>query len=337
MAAKKYKEFALIEELANLITKRWLTSSNAAVLYDQLLKLPIDDPLLKEVRPLIEKCFTSLRRMIELNSLDVFQSESFKLITQNGLVSLLKFPQLNISEFEILRACFGWVDEELRRREQELNKANQVMLFREIKGLIRFGDLDFEDLGRIEIDNYLTIDEIGSVLLHLTNRSKPLGIEYESPREVFRNFRYSVLASTDGVMSANYSTRDVTFQLSVNKRVFLESIEMQPLSVSDAIFFQISVDGRKIELGPNFSFQKETTTWSIFFEEKRLELSPLMNYKLDLKFTIPYQGRSINFYHSKLSFSKQLILKNEESEVTFDIFPGFGYHCIKAINFYLAN
>lgn len=335
LAAKKYKELALIDDLTANISKRWLVLSNAAILYDQLSKVPIDDPLLKEVKPSIEKVLASLRRMIEISSKEVFQSDCFKQISQVGLANLLKFEQLNISEFELLQACLGWVDEELQRQRQELNSTNRVMLFRELKNLIRFGDLNFEDFGKLEIESYMTIDEIGNCLLHLSNRSKPLGIEYQSPREVFRKFRYSLLASTDGVMSGNFSTREVTFQLRVNKRIFVESIEMQPLSVSDAIFCRIYSDAGRNELNLKFVPRKSDAYWSIHFEEQLWQLQPNVDYKLDLKFTIPYQGN--NFYLGKLSYSKQLSLKNDEVEVTCEIESGFGYHCIKAINLYLTN
>lgn len=335
LAAKKYKELTLIDDLTAHIAKRWLVLSNAAILYDQLSKVPVDDPLLKEVKPSIEKFLASLRRMIEISSKDVFQSECFKRISLTGLANLLKFEQLNISEFELLQACLQWVDEELRREQRELNSTNRVALFKDLKHLIRFGDLNFEELGMLEIETYMTIDELGSVLLHLSNRSKPLGIEYRSPRDVFRKFSYSLLASTDGTMSGNFSTREVTFQLRVNKRILVESIEMQPLSVSDACFCRIYSDKNELEL--KFVPRKSETSWSIYFEEELLQLQPNVDYRLDLKFTIPYQGKSENFYFGQLSFSKQLNLKNDEVEVTCEIESGFGYHCIKSINFCKTN
>lgn len=275
--------------------------------------------------------------MIELSSREVFTSDDFKRISQEGLMSLLKFEQLNISEYELLQACFGWVDDELRRQRQELSQANRIMLFGEIKNLIRFGDLKFEDVGTLEIESYLTIDEIGSMLLHLSNRLKPLAIEYRSPRELFRKFKYSVQASEDGVMSGNFNTREVSFRLRVNKRVFVENIEMQSLSISDAIFCEILMDGSKTELNSKHVAIKNDTNWLICFEHQRLELQPNLDYQLAIKFTVPYQGKNVNFYYSQLSFSKQLMLKNEQVGATFEIDAGFGYHCIKTINFYETN
>ena len=158
--------------------KSKLNAESSCLIYDQLMKIGERPEI-----PLAE-----VRTEIIENSWATFESEFFKHIDQETLISLLSLNQLSIDEFDLLAAVSKWVRSEVQRQRLPVNQENRRKVFEPIKGYILFSALDPEKVANCkEIAELLTSEEIGLLLLHLMNKSKPLKIKQKTRRSAGAN------------------------------------------------------------------------------------------------------------------------------------------------------
>ena len=144
------------------------------MIYDQLMKIARDE----ETMPLRE-----VRDWIFWNSRDAFENEFFVRIDLYTLTDLLQLPRLNIAEIEVLKGCSRWVSERIKQDGLTDTPVNKRTVFRQIKHLIRFRDLQSDELVTFtEIENLLERDELTSLFSHLFDKTRLLAIKYDSPR-----------------------------------------------------------------------------------------------------------------------------------------------------------
>ena len=138
--------------------KSKLNAASSCLIYDQLVK--IGD---REEIPLAE-----VRTVAIEQTQETFESEHFKHIDQETLINLLSLDQLSIDEFDLLEPISKWVDCEVQRQGLPINDENRRKVFKPIKGHILFNALKLEKAAKCkEIAELLTVEEIGSLILHL--------------------------------------------------------------------------------------------------------------------------------------------------------------------------
>ena len=309
MAADKYLATELIADLADHLEKNISDVSNVCMIYDQLLKMKLDDKKAK--------------LMIALRSPDAFASESFRQIDESTLISILRFNSLNIAELDLLKASMRWTDSEVARQGLVANQANKRAVFKPIKHLIRFGDLGLTGFGSIpEIKGYLTFEEIASVFFHLSNPNEPIQIDYRSPR---RSRLTTARAITEEFFEN--AQQQPTYWIRVSKPVSISSIRTVETSAYAKLKIEwVSPDGKVTTLqgkrGNTFN------TLTVDFDPKSTK-TLMPNSKYELRFSFD----SFNYFNE---VSKQMSLKTEKGETVFEIESNLGYHLIKSIDFFCA-
>ena len=192
-------------------------AANIFLIYDQLVKIDTAEELLAQARTIIER------------SKVTFASEHFTQIGQETLISLLSLEELNIDEFDLFMAVSKWVDCEVRRQDLPMNRQSRRQVFWPIQGYILFNALTPDQVARCqEIDELLSLDEIGSLLLHLLNPDgHPYSLELRTTRRAGCITRSVSVRSTFSVHSTLLASGYLyasEVQLHVNRSVYLKTI-----------------------------------------------------------------------------------------------------------------
>ena len=315
VAANKYLVCDLIRDLADHITRSCLDVSNAFLIYDQLLQLAIDDPLVNDIKFRIQTGFS-----------EACADDIFNQIDKNTLIDILKFNWLNIAEMKLLKACLRRTDSEVARRHSTADQASKRATFESIKHLIRFGDLSLSDFGSVkEIQNYLTIEETASVRLYLSQRSNPIQIDYRSPRRPPPEVK--IIKDIEIGRLDAFRARSLTTVIRSNRRICITSITTFGFTnYITGLNFGVYKDKKpvssdaKIVASPNQSY----------IIHLALLLEPNTPYELRFAFTF----NSNHAYHQVLGISNKMTFNSDESGFEFKIEPNsLGYHCIKSIGF----
>ena len=314
----RYLATDLIEDLTDHIVKN-LNVSNVCMICYQLLKLTTSESLIGEVK---------LRTATQFSK--ACASDSFKQIDEDTLVAILNFNILNISELELLKACLRWTESQVVQQHLEMNRTSLRQVFEPIKHLIRFGDLSVKDFGSIlKIDCFLTVEEIGSIFLHLFDPLKPIQIAYQSPR---RSARAHFVKAIEGErIPENRYVSELELSIKAEKRVCLCSIETFATSRCESLSFEIRPVCRDCTIKAD---KQSGDRWLIDLRQLTPVLEPNASYKLRFSFTARRNNCSSFPYHPhSLVTSSDMTLKSDESGVVFKIQSVLGHHCIETIRF----
>ena len=213
LAAENYRIHGLEGVIFEYI-RRSLSPANICVIYDQLVKIEMEEELMARARTVV----------IE-RSKEVFGSEHFTQIGQETLISLLSLEELNIDEFDLFKAVAKWVYCEVQRQDLPVNRENRRRVFEPIKGYILFKALTPEQVARCqEIDELLQLHEIGSLLLHLQNPAYPYSLEPRTARRAGRCITRNVSVRSATLLPSTGSVYSREMHLIVNRSVYLKTI-----------------------------------------------------------------------------------------------------------------
>ena len=211
MAADKY----LVNHFGQAFfgyVKGKLNAESSCLIYDQLVKIGDRD----EIR------LADVRTAMIKNSRETIESEHFTKIDQETLISLLSLDQLNIDEADLLAAVSKWADCEVQRQGLPVNRENRRKVFQPIKGYVLFNALKPEKVAKCKvIADLLTLEEAGSLVLHLLNKNKPLMIKLKTSRSAGAGTN-SVFVKDLFSASGYYASRSV--DLTVDRRVSIRTV-----------------------------------------------------------------------------------------------------------------
>ena len=315
-AANKYLAFEFIKRLLKF-TSDQLKPSNACLIYDQLLKLKLeldDESLIKRVEKMIKT--------------EISLSDGLTEIDQHTLESILSFDQLYIVEVGLLWSCLDWTDAELKRRGLEATVENKRSLFADLKHLIRFCDLKTNELAELDIENYVESDEAISVFRHSANKSKPLMIEYRSPRVTGQLWTAEIGMSHSSLTLPSGSVFRSEFKFRVNKKAILMQINTQPILI-DCHSIDCEIFQENKSLGKWKCCYDKTKniviTYCDFKTYSPLELEPDQEYRFCFKSSKPLKEPGQLFYRD------QLTVRTDDEQFTFTM--AGPHHCIAMIVF----
>ena len=265
MAADKY----LVNHFGKAFfdyVKSKLNAESSCLIYDQLVKIGDREEIrLADVRT----------AMIE-NSRETIESEHFKQIDQETLISLLSLDQLNIDEVDLIAAVSKWVDCEVQRKGLPVNRENRRKVFEPIKNYVLFTAFKPEKVAECKlIADLLTLEEAGSLVLHLLNKDKPLMIELKTSRSAGAG-THRVFVKDLFSASGYGGSRKV--ELTVNQRVSIRAIHLTYSQSSSDLSFRV--------------FNQSTCSYLYFKAESSvkdgkvcLSLSPPLEVKANQKHT----------------------------------------------------
>ena len=193
---------------------------------------------------------------------------------------MLSLNELSIDEFDLLAPVSKWVDCEVQRQGLPLNQENRRKVFEPIKGYVLFSSLKPEKVANCEeIAELLTVEEIGSLVLHL-NLGKPLMIEQKTSRSVgakpFSVFAVLVFSST--LFASGYSGTRVV-NLSVNRRVRIRAIHLTYSKNAPYQSFQVQKSGVNLDMKANCSVKDGKLRLSF---TPSFDVEPSQSYRLDV-------------------------------------------------------
>ena len=209
--------------------KSKLNAKSSCLIYDQLVKIGERE----EIR------LAEVRSVIIENSRETIESEHFKQIDQETLISLLSLDELDIDEADLLAAVSKWLDCEVQRQGMPVNRENRRKVFEPIKSYVLFTAFEPEKVAKCKlIADLLTREEAGSIVLHLLNKDWPLMIELKTSRSAgARGGARSVFVSTSFPANLRQGTRSVC--LHVNQRVSIRTVYSTYSSSSTYPRFQV--------------------------------------------------------------------------------------------------
>ena len=283
---------------------------NSILIYEQLSKIG------KELVPL-----AAVKSMIQTNSKVAFESKNFMQIGQETLIGLLSLDKLNIKEIELLAAVSKWVDSEAQRQGLAVNTENRRKVFEPIKSYILFTSMTPEEIAnRKEIVELLTVEERGSLVLHLLNKNSPFIFEPKTSRKAGES-SLSVFVSDSSSAVADFPGT-IFVDLKVNRRVDIIAI-YSTLSLVEDLSLNISdADRKRLDL-KKMNRLKKDGRWCFTFDPP-LNLEPNSLYFLDFK-----GGRQTEV--SDL-FNMQRELRHENSTIFNLDFDPIG-HCVRGLDF----
>ena len=322
MAANKYLLAEMVDDLNGHI-KSSLSPANCCIIYDQMLafKSKLNGP--------IEESKLKCAALIERNAEEAFKSDTFPLISEQTLISILNFKLLRIPEIDLLKACLTWTDAEVKRRGLTVGADSRRTVFESIKKLIGFQILTLEELGQVEIESYLPTEQVASIFLKLSNILKPLAIDYSTKREIFKLYsvcpkeKFSLLGFTSDPFI-------VRFSLNANKAAFLDSMSILPTRNARSVTFEISKENQKLLSRSRVCNQEQ----NLNFHLDRLQMLPGINYKIEFTFQARESCRNCGCSASAITVSQANTLKTENGEFVFQISKINGSFCIQKIKFY---
>ena len=320
MSANKYLAHEMIDDLTKCIN-RSLNKLNCFVIYRELFRIPIENVT----------ALNQVRKWIQINIKTAMNSKSFSGIeSQETLLNLLSFENLNSKEIDILEACSRWVDEEIVYRELVANSENKRKIFDPIKKHIRFADITLEELKQFDkIQDLLSLDEIGSLFLSTIDKSQKMIIDCQTPR---------VKPVLHHVTGPDYSTTDISdgkvfsefiVSLNVDRHLLVEDIYLSLInSIKES---QLSIYENKVELSLKSTLLKTSSGEWYFRFKDTFCMKPANDYKFIFKFT------KITFLRGFEMLNRNTVLElkdGDQSIVNFKL--NFERcHCIKKIHFFL--
>ena len=240
---------------------------------------------------------------------------------------------LNISELEVLKACIRWTDSEAARQSSTVDQVSKRAVFKSIKHLIRFGDLKLNELGSIsELEDYLTLEEIGSIFVYLAHRRQPIRIDYRSPRQSRKGYWISLWESDR--ISGSESVRKLDVSFCVDQAVHLLSLQTFGISNCSCLMFDVFEGDRPLKLDAKIvpTLASSSKSFTIHLD---LILEPQIDYTLQFSFLINVRDPDARpFYHS-LGVTKNFSIKSgdERKKVLFKVGNVDSFQCIERIVF----
>ena len=279
------------------------STTNAIIIYDQMLQFENEDVLLNLARI-----------TIQFNSKLAFDGECFTEINEKTLIDLLNFESLNIDEIDLLIACSRWVDAECARNGLSLNSTNKRKIFKPIKPFIQFSKLTIDQLREFnQIEHLLTVEEVASLFVHLLDKSKKFQINCRSERKMFK------WLTTIGQGSSNFTSQtlsEITILLNVNQSILVKSIhtllKKDVKNVSIKIFEIDKALDRPLSVRGVFNVRKDR--YSLDFQ-RFFRIEPNKDYKVVFKF----DRFSFSTYSDQLSRSNKIELKDEHESFVFNL------------------
>ena len=287
-----------------------LDAESSCLIYDQLVKIGERE----EIR------LADVRTAMIKNSRETIESEHFKEIDQETLISLLSLDQLNIDEADLLAAVSEWVDCEVKRQGLPVNRENRRKVFQPIKSYVLFTALKPEKAAICKmIADLLTLEEAGSLVLHLLNKDKPLMIKLKTSRSAGAG-THSVFVSGSFSADGYYASRPV--DLTVNQRVSIRAIHLTYCPSVDDLSFEVydySTD----------AYLSLKTESSVKDGKLCLSFSP----PLDAQANCPYQliVTSDQTLNSEDQLTRGQTLRY--GSVTFDLMPVDDYNFVRGFEF----
>lgn len=320
-AADKYLVYYFASSLIKQLEK-YLYVSNCVIIYDQLMQLDAGNDLL-----------TKSKTMIELYSAEAFKSKQFEKIGQDTLINLLKFKQLNITEFEILDACSRWVNAEVIRRGLSPTIENKRNVFKPIKPFIKYSDLSLEDLKKCkDTDDLLTYEEIGMLFVHSINSAKPLTIDCQTTR---KKLELSVVFVVKNLL-IYVETTEISGFLNVNRKVFIRLIGTYLYIDADRLQLTIfnSSGDELVSYEDGILLRGPMTQCSFVFNEL-FEVDANKDYRLVFRF-IPARPGNMGRFDA----SNNMVLRYLKNDIQIDFklrFEPLRFHIIEKIEFYVPS
>ena len=310
-AADYYLLHHFDEALSDYINDK-LNVQSSILIYEQLSKIG------KEVIPL-----ANVRSIIQINSKAAFESEYFLQIGQETLIGLLSLDEVNVEEIELLMAVSKWIDSETQRQGLVVNSENRRKVFEPIKSYILFTAMTPEQIANCkEILELLTVEEIGSVLLHQLNKNIPLLLKLKTSR-IAGTGALSVFSDLKSTPGYSY-TRSVG--LKANRRVGIRTIYCSYSPAPADLSLEIR-DSAGVLLDLKIERSAKDDRWSFSFHPP-LDLKPYSVCELSFRGT----GQT----KESDQISEQLELEHANSTI-FDLTLGQGLacHCIRGLDFFL--
>ena len=332
MAANKYLALSLIQEITDYLIRKSTDVLNVCVIFDQILKLTIGDSLISDVKGRIAAMFR-----------EACTSDSFKQISQDTLITILNFNMLNIAEVELLKACLRWTDKEVVKQNLEANQANKRKIFQPIKHLIRFGDLSLTEFSSIlEIENYLTLEEIASIFLHLNSPHKPIQIYYRAPRGPHKAHVARTRTRTKDALYCQAAVSALDFYIQANQRVLISliktlSTDCRSLKIKIFKGDEMLVSKRAVRAHQPDDQESNDDDYEQWAVDLNLELEPNTEYILQFTFTSDFvnlNSLGSRYHRTYAQTSNEMTLKSDDSEAVFTIKSDLGCHCIESIDFW---
>ena len=143
--AKKYMVKAL-EKGCSAYLQALTKTENACLILDQ--------SMLYDQRELVE----TAKKLIQMNTSEALESETFLGIGKDSLHALLDIPSLSCSEISVFKACLRWAEFQLRQANEETSPKQLREVLEEPLKLIHFGGFSPEDF--FEGAGILTREEI---------------------------------------------------------------------------------------------------------------------------------------------------------------------------------
>ena len=288
-----------------------LDAKSSCLIYDQLVKIGERE----EIR------LADVRTVIIENSRVTIGSDHFPQIDQQTLISLLSLDKLDIDEVDLLEAVSKWVDCEVQRQGLPLNRENRRKIFEPIKGYVLFTAFKPEKIANCKvIAELLTLEESGSLVLHLLNKDQPLMIEPKTSRSA-RARACSVFVK--GSFSADGFLGSRAVYLTVHRPASIRAIYLNYSSKDINLAFQIL----KISTGKHLATKAKRTV-----RDGKLCLT--LNRPLDLEATQQYELRVT--YNETLTNEDSLTRGQTltyRGSILFTLEPAYDYNFIRGLEF----
>lgn len=320
--ADKYLVYGFCQILIESLDKL-LHVGNCLIVYEQIIKSKIELSLLNKIRT-----------MIEMNCSTIFAGELFCIIELETLIDLLNFKKLNITEWEILKACNRWVNQKIDPDESLENKQK---LFRTIKSYIRFTDLTIDDMKRCNefIDNLLDYDEIGKLFIYLLKGSKTLSIDCKTKRERFEFYTVSFPKNFPAIINS-YDHYDITGFLNVDRKICISLIRTFLKTEVTVVDFRIfnKTDNKEFILNYERTiYDSVEPKWAFQFKNNQFfEMESQRDYKFYFKFYLPVKPGNLYRFSASNSFGLK-VSNGNKIEFKLDFHP-LKYHIIESVMYY---
>ena len=297
-----------------------LNAESCWLIYDQLMKIGEREEL-----PL-----ASVRARIIENSQEAIQSDHFKQIDQETLISLLSLDELRIAEIDLLAAVSKWVDCELQRQGLPVNRENRRKAFEPIKGYVLFTALTRAQIANCkEIVELLTFVERGSLALYLLGKSNSLMVEQKTKRKAGTGVCSVFVEDSQlftGVTDFDYSE---STHLSATQRVSIRTIYTTYSEVAQNVYFKLLDSEGLVDLGVKTKQFVKDGKWCFSFESPFV-MEPFVWYTLKVYADGRMTAEDSLIRQGKLCYKKSVI---------FDFVDTMGslYHCVRGLDFCLKD
>lgn len=240
-----------------------------------------------------------------------------------------------MSEFEILEACSRWVHAKLEKSNKKPSWQNVRKEFEEIRSLIKFTDLNVDELGKMsekpELRNILSFSEMGSLFFYLKNKTTKPTIEWRTNRLTMQPF-----VTEDLGVFHNSTCREsfTTRELHSNRRILISSIFTFIDTGHEANISIINMLTKE-EIKLEAERECHESKW-VFHLRPHLEVCPTQRYSL--RFAIKsidslgyliIGGKKEFYYQRDTDYQYRIYISSPN-----DCYYSENYHFIRKILFY---